>query len=871
MEEGTRNGNLVDLAEHLNAAVSNVVEEEQKYLDFNLSVIKGELEGLEQKLPYPDVQPYDVATDYDEIALLQYQKRQNQPYWEKINQIRPYEKADPMYIGHLQMEGRPDYFFMDTNLPSKRLSDTVWLISAVDSAFDAERRAWRFPKGKKSVLFSRNVRIEKKKIINVDLIYDTSSELVSSISDSYLRNALIRNKRQNGIVSIIQTIQEKQDEIMTASPKKSFIVQGCAGSGKTVVLLNRLRYLIFNKMLPAQYCVLVPSEQFKRFIWKAAMDYRINVESIYTYAQYYAGLSSVTNGQFADESMLPELFLSEVYSENFVRKCYQTFIDWIYEKVDDLIDYCEKKINVLVAKAVKELTSEQKSLNEKYHDDVLKCVDPIEDLLEGIDCANTEPKELLNAAKLYLHKTLQQYQAERARISALHFTVTEEEVREYDQTISSLMEEFRAAKEKAAKSNIFTRAFRYRALAKVREQYESRYREIESKLSAEKRQAMLDDDLDVLKNGVTIDEVKSIVRKLEELVDEYESKLAEKSDRIAHPQEYVRDRYQEEGALLSEFLYNYEEIRSEFKENVKQLETCKETLETLFSRAYPICDTFMSLDAGRSKKEEAKQQDSIKLFLNKEMKDRYSFFQMTLMNACKSMLLKKFGVTLSDTYKHYAFLSVYFSYLVRGGSNHPSNYIFIDEAQDLSPAELNLIYKLNSKPVMNLFGDVNQVITKYGIHNWLQIGFVSEKYILNENFRNTNQVVDYCNQHLPAFMAMTKVGVEMDEVKSYDTAEELLKQIRDFREYSIIVKDAIAKADISCFLKEWSVSYDSIYTVKESKGLEFYKTVVFCRDMTDHERYIAFTRSLNQLIVVKNLPHYDLPDNPNVRDTLNNA
>lgn len=862
---------LVDLAANLNLAVSNVVEEEQKYLDFNVSLIKGELEGLEQKLPYPEVRPYDVATDYDEIAFLQYQKRKNHPYWEKINQIRPYEKADPLYIGHLQMDGRPDYFFMDTNLPSKKLSDTVWLISAVDSAFDAERRAWRFPKGKSGVLFSRNVRIEKKKIINVDPIYDTSSKLVSSISDSYLRNALIRNKRQPGIVSIIQTIQEKQDEIMTASPRKSFIVQGCAGSGKTVVLLNRLRYLIFNKMLPVQYCVLVPSEQFKRFIWKAAMDYRIDVKSICTYAQYYAGLSSSKNGQLSDESILPESFLAEVYSENFVRECYQGFIDWIYEKTETLIDYCENKINVLIAKAVKELTVEQKRLNEKYHDDVLKCVVPIKEMLDGIDCEKTEPKDILNAAKLYLGKTVQRYQAERARIFALQFTVTEEEVWKYDQSILIFMEELRVAKEKAAKSNVFTRAFRYRALAKAREEYESRYREIETKLIARKRQSMLDSDLDVLKNGVTIDDVKDVVREMEQLVDDYESKLAQKAEQIAHPQEYSRDRYQEEGAVLSKFLHNYEEIKSTINENVRQLKTCKESLEKLFVYAYPICEVFMALDAGRSKKEETKQQDAIKLFVRREMKDRYGFFQMMLMNICKSFLLKKFGVTLSDTYKHYAFLSVYFSYLVRGGLDHPSNYIFIDEAQDLSSAELNLIYKLNSEPVMNLFGDVNQVITKYGMHDWSQISFIPTKYILSENFRNTNQVVDYCNRYLPSYMAMAKVGVEMDEVKSYDTAEELLKQIRDFREYSIIVKDAMAKEDAAFCLKEKFVADDSIYTAKESKGLEFYKIIVFCRDMTDNEKYIAYTRSLNQLIVVKDLPHYESHNDSKLLDTINNG
>lgn len=46
-----------------------------------------------------------------------------------------------------------------------------------------------------------------------------------------------------------------------------------------------------------------------------------------------------------------------------------------------------------------------------------------------------------------------------------------------------------------------------------------------------------------------------------------------------------------------------------------------------------------------------------------------------------------------------------------------------------------------------------------------------------------------------------------------------------------------------------------VYTIREVKGLEFKEVVVFERGMTVNEKYIAYTRALNRLIVVADLPH----------------
>ena len=52
-----------------------------------------------------------------------------------------------------------------------------------------------------------------------------------------------------------------------------------------------------------------------------------------------------------------------------------------------------------------------------------------------------------------------------------------------------------------------------------------------------------------------------------------------------------------------------------------------------------------------------------------------------------------------------------------------------------------------------------------------------------------------------------------------------------------------------------NISEYNIYTVKAIKGLEFREVIVFDRDMSANEKYIAYTRALAKLAVVKELPH----------------
>ena len=81
-------------------------------------------------------------------------------------------------------------------------------------------------------------------------------------------------------------------------------------------------------------------------------------------------------------------------------------------------------------------------------------------------------------------------------------------------------------------------------------------------------------------------------------------------------------------------------------------------------------------------------------------------------------------------------------------------FVFVDEAQDISPAEYAVLRAVNDRASFNVFGDLKQNITGYrGIKDWGELGY--KVYNLNLNYRNTNNIVDYVSE---------KLGIEMQAI-----------------------------------------------------------------------------------------------------------
>ncbi|NBG88124.1 AAA family ATPase [Isachenkonia alkalipeptolytica] len=87
-------------------------------------------------------------------------------------------------------------------------------------------------------------------------------------ADPFLMEVLADHRKNHKLSDIIKSIQSNQNKIIRSDPEKNIVVQGCAGSGKTMILLHRLSYLKYNEFLPPEnkIKIITPSTYFDKFI-----------------------------------------------------------------------------------------------------------------------------------------------------------------------------------------------------------------------------------------------------------------------------------------------------------------------------------------------------------------------------------------------------------------------------------------------------------------------------------------------------------------------------------------------------------------------------------------------------------------------------
>ena len=218
-------------------------------------------------------------------------------------------------------------------------------------------------------------------------------------------------------------------------------------------------------------------------------------------------------------------------------------------------------------------------------------------------------------------------------------------------------------------------------------------------------------------------------------------------------------------------------------------------------------------------------------------------------------------------YRHKIYLKLLYCSLYFAHIMSPDTFLNIDEAQDISVAEYHLLRMvLGEKCVFNLYGDINQSVYSYkGITDWEDISDITggNIYVLNENYRNTLQITDFCNKEFGA--EVYPIGISGEDVAESDTVTavqwilDIKKTNPDFR-VAIIHRHGL-KAIQECLrslLAEEDVSWYSVddkklsvLSVETAKGLEFEAVVAIVDQMSNNEKYISYTRALDQLAVVR--------------------
>lgn len=168
------------------------------------------------------------------------------------------------------------------------------------------------------------------------------------LTDPFLVKVLNMRKKQHQLVDIMFTIQENQNAIVDVDPEKNIIVQGCAGSGKTVVMLQRLsaiksRYSDFDFK---RVVVLTPSENFNTHINGLADILQIGYIERLSVEGYYKSLLSEYSQDFkvkyavSDEMNISQVYVDYMYSNDF----WQDFLRVYDNYMDEMVTRCEEAV-----------------------------------------------------------------------------------------------------------------------------------------------------------------------------------------------------------------------------------------------------------------------------------------------------------------------------------------------------------------------------------------------------------------------------------------------------------------------------------------------------------------------------------------------
>lgn len=218
-------------------------------------------------------------------------------------------------------------------------------------------------------------------------------------------------------------------------------------------------------------------------------------------------------------------------------------------------------------------------------------------------------------------------------------------------------------------------------------------------------------------------------------------------------------------------------------------------------------------------------------------------------------------------YRHKIYLKLLYCSLYFARIMSPDTFLNIDEAQDISVAEYHLLRMvLGEKCVFNLYGDINQSVYSYkGIMDWEDISDITggNIYVLNENYRNTLQITDFCNKEFGA--EVYPIGISGEDVVESDTIAavqwilDIKKTNPDFRVAIIhrhglkaiqeCLRSLLAKEDVSWYFVDDEKL--SVLSVETAKGLEFEAVVAIVDQMSNNEKYISYTRALDRLAVVR--------------------
>lgn len=704
----------------------------------------------------------------EEIAKLKSKRNSyrpffSEPYFARMDLTDPREGYNSYYIGK---HGDAGLEIVDWRAPLAQKyyqkSRTSFSINEYEYKL-VLRRALRTRNGKledfKNEYLNLNDYLSREEIAGRD---------ETLIFDPYLREILKSRKEKREITDIIETIQEQQYNVITLPENDEFVLQGVAGSGKTMVMLHRLSYIMYNNdgIRNSDVLIITPSDSFNAFIDELSAVLELEKVKTCTLEKYFlALLKSVgvdLSAKIDFNAPVPYDYLAYIYSETFsadVDKKLSKIYDGIYgmfasADVDDVIS------------AVLQSCGNQNVAYSKIKNSSVRVR----------RCVLGEIKEKPDGGLYYTKQFRTMFNCVSDVSEFLNLVKSDERMKQYAFFYGQLLSFYKSVK--------FLRR------------------------NADKICATALADLNAL--SVTVDKEIADLRR-------YKMKLG-----------------------ANEVLTYSAGIEKRLKllEEIQTVKALVEEIRGLLPKINEFADVLRGDGAFVAIGRCENTQDVLRYFnreILKKAKAKFSVNSKPLVRCdpfALCLILCKLGYNVTPKY----------------------SYIFVDEAQDISPEEYSVIRSVNDRAIFNIFGDLKQNITSYrGVKSWEELGF--KIYSLNLNYRNTNQIVEYVSGNLG--IEMKSIGLNGCEVEEIDKRS-VTGYLSDKNGLKAIIcsennfeKFVRKTYNLPAVTGKISKTKINLMTVYQSKGLEFTAVAVVDGDLTVNEKYIAYTRALKQLAIVR--------------------
>lgn len=754
--------------EHMGAVMSMLRFIYINGLKKTIDSLKEEISSLMADPDY-DAESYKNVLDLKaQIAIARakiesYKPFFDEPYFARMDVVDNIDGYNSYYIGKRGDEGLE---IVDWRAPLARRYYQKSRVTFTINDYHYKlvlRRALRTHSGK--VISMQNEYLNLKDYLTPEEIGGRDERV---IFDPFLREVIKSRKEKSGITDIIDTIQEKQYEIITLPEDARFVVQGIAGSGKTMIMLHRLSYIMYNNegVKPRDVLVITPSDSFNAFIDELSAVLELDKVKTTTIESYFTVLLKGQGIDIADRiehsERPPEEYLAYIYSQSFISDV-RVRLAKIYDGVHGLFssEECRQLSDEVAERCRRQTEIYERIKNAGLR--VRRCVLGEIKEKEGGGLYYTKPfRKLFNCVG---------------------------DVREFLTIIRT-----------DARMNTYGYFYRqllsfYKSLRHIRRH-------------ADKICSDAEEDLVALSAAVD-----------KEISDLMRYKMNVGGNEVFTYAERIEKRR----ALKGEITANIGYVRE---------------ISELFAAVYDFAEV---LRGERSFVAIGKCETGVDVA-------RY-FYGETVKYSRKKYGVKAGKLYPSDVY------ALCFMLCELGFDLAPKHsFVFIDEGQDISEGEYYVLKHVNDRARFNVFGDLMQNITPYrGLSDWSSVE--NTVYTLNQNYRNTNQIVDFVARELK--IDMQSIGCDGSDIVCLQPRK-VSGWLAPFKGLRAVITTEARLAEFSRknynILRETgkiSKSRINLMTVYESKGLEFTAVAVADSDMTDNEKYIAYTRALKELAVIR--------------------